>query len=278
MQPELIRIATASDAKLWPVVPTMLASVLRRASLPVEAHLLTRGIDAEERRRLERECRGPSLSLHCHACDGREYDAKLLAWTAVSTMDRIALPEIVAGDGRIIYLDVDIAVFADLAELMGHATGSRGIAAKASISTGFQTLGKAWASFANEEPLPAGSVDPDWRSFNAGVLVLDLGQLRELEFSAQCRRIVEAYHANDQLALALFARGEFVRLDPSWNVFVQQDEGSVKDWQILHWIGHHKPWAMGVRLHEEWWGELASWNELAAMAGKPVAAKLGPIP
>lgn len=275
MQPDTIRIATASDAKLWPVVATMLASVVRRASLPVEAHLLTRGIPDAERERLEIECKGPSLSLRCHACDGREYDAKLLAWTAVSTMDRIALPEIVDAGGPIIYLDVDLAVLADLAPLMGQETGARGIAAKASISGGFQTLGTAWASFANDRLPPEAEIDPDWKSFNAGVLVMDLDRLRELDFSAQCRSIVETYHANDQLALAMFARGEFARLDPSWNVFVRQDEGCIKDWNILHWIGSNKPWGMDVPLHGEWWGELTSWHELAAMAGGAVGSHRG---
>ncbi len=178
-----IRIALAADRNYWHLVPTLLGSVLRRTSDHVEAHVLTRDIESETLRHASARAKCARLTLHCHGCAWDLPDAKLLPWVTASTLDRLFLPQHLEDLNRVIYLDMDTIVLADLAPLMAVDCGSRGIAAKASVLENYRRLSDAFGAFGCGN---LGETATDCDCFNAGVLVLDLQTLRELNFTQTC--------------------------------------------------------------------------------------------
>lgn len=250
-----ILVAMSADAHHLRYLEPVWRSLARNTRSRVAVHLLGREMTAADARRLERLAREESISLHVHPTD------HLFAGTAAAlprhitraTLDRLWLPEILAGRNRAIYVDTDTLVLGDVAELFAQPTGESGLAAKPLISPGFKTFRRAARSWRAELPergeLGAGD---NWRVFNAGVLVLDLVRLRE---NGLCQRAVEAvlrYGWNDNLALSWAVRDGFSHLPAEWNVFVGQDHAAIAGPRLVHWIGERKPWNAEVPLGDLW--------------------------
>ena len=91
----------------------------------------------------------------------------------------------------------------------------------------------------------------DFRSFNAGVLVLDLERMRRDAFCEEFLPFAERYGMNDQEVLNCYAGPNRRELDAGWNRFPSQEP--VSDGYIVHWAGSAKPWGPEVvPLAEEW--------------------------
>ncbi len=173
----------------------------------------------------------------------------MLSHTAVSTMDRLLLPELLSDQKRIMYLDVDILIRSNLSALYKIALNGCAIAAKTSTyeiwSTGVRLVTKASLSLpfsrAWELRRQMHGLGPlQFSTFNAGVLVLDLDRLRRDKFTEFALPLIEQYAFNDQDALNLYARGKFVNLETKWNFVPNQDW--CEDPKIVHWAGPSKPW------------------------------------
>jgi len=172
---------------------------------------------------------------------------RLLPHTTAATMDRLYLPLLLPSTERVVYLDTDLIVLQDLAPLFDLALPDSGIGARPSIKEGYATLPdlvRAWAHPKHREAildeLVRSGAPATLRTFNAGVLVMDLEKLRRRSFVSATLDLVRRYGVNDQLAINLYTRGEFEPLDPSWNFFVGQDTGGAP--RIIHWAGPKKPW------------------------------------
>jgi lipopolysaccharide biosynthesis glycosyltransferase len=174
-------------------------------------------------------------------------DLRLLAHTTASTMDRLYLPTLLPDADRVVYLDTDLICLDDLAPLYELPLPESGIAAKPSVKEGYATLSdlvRTWAHPKARETILGeliGCGAPmSLRTFNAGVLVMDLGKLRRRSFVRTTLDMVRRFGVNDQLAINLYTKGEFEPLDSAWNVFVGQDASDAP--HIIHWAGPNKPW------------------------------------
>jgi len=164
-------------------------------------------------------------------------------------MDRLFLPELLPDCDKVVYLDIDILLQADVGELFDIELGDNVVAAK-------RTRLKTWANLVR--PITRGSLhlppEEAWlmrrrihgvgklttRTFNAGVLVLNLGLMRADRFTAENLYLVEKCWLNDQDVLNVYCRDRVHELDPSWNTVPSQD--SELDPRIIHWAGPTKPW------------------------------------
>jgi len=73
------------------------------------------------------------------------------------------------------------------------------------------------------------------------VLLLDLEKLRENNFEELVIYLVREYGIYDQVALNIYANGNYEELPASWNVFVGQENPIERN--IIHWVGGgNKPW------------------------------------
>ena len=174
-------------------------------------------------------------------------DLRLLAHTTAATMDRLYLPMLLPDADRVVYLDTDLICVDDLTPLYELALPESGIAARPSVKEGYATLPDLVTTWAPPEAretilceLVRSNAPASGRTFNAGVLVMDLQKLRRRSFVRTTLDMVKRFGVNDQLALNLYTKGEFEPLDPAWNVFAGQDTSDAP--HIIHWPGPKKPW------------------------------------
>ncbi len=174
-------------------------------------------------------------------------DLRLLAHTTAATMDRLYLPALLPDADRVVYLDTDLICVDDLTPLYELALPESGVAARPSVKDGYATLPDLVTTWAHPRAretilceLVRGGAPASLRTFNAGVLVMDLQKLRRRSFVRTTLDMVKRFGVNDQLAINLYTKGEFEPLDPAWNVFAGQETSDAP--HIIHWPGPKKPW------------------------------------
>jgi lipopolysaccharide biosynthesis glycosyltransferase len=150
-------------------------------------------------------------------------------------MDRLLPPEV----ERFAYLDADLYVRAPIENLLGIDLEGRTLAAAPEPGRHHLVLGddmrtRQW-SFDSADPY-----------FNSGVLVVDRARwgaarlpdfLESLVASGEIRRLF-----TDQDVLNLAFRGDFVRLDPRWNLTKPHPAVRSLDPFIIHYTTEQKPW------------------------------------
>ena len=149
------------------------------------------------------------------------------------TYVKIFLPEILSTTDEILYLDVDIWINGNIAELLNWHLSSP-IGAVPELGRNGETLfGKKTLSY-----------------FNAGVLRMSLRKLRQLDFTQKAITIIENrrnLEFQDQDVMNLIMRGRFDHLPPTFNVFNEllkfsSDLSAFSEPTIVHFNGPHKPW------------------------------------
>jgi lipopolysaccharide biosynthesis glycosyltransferase len=110
----------------------------------------------------------------------------------------------------------------------------------------------------------------DFPSINAGVLVLDLAQMRRDDFSRNFVPFVEAYGMNDQMVLNLYGGSRHALLPTEWNY--RPSHQQLDRPKLIHWAGRMKPWNQPLLPLAERWGEYAAAFEarLATLDRQPV--------
>jgi lipopolysaccharide biosynthesis glycosyltransferase len=245
---ERVDICFAFDSKMAEFVETTVRSVCMASSQPIRFHFLTREVTAETLEHLA--ARLPDCEIQTYRMDPIQYKGlRLLSHTTVSTMDRLLIPEILKEVDRVIYLDVDVVARNDIAELWRTPMADAPLAARLSIykewkrgvSLSFEIAERydeADARSLRNYIFNTGSVDFD--CFNAGVLLMNLRRMRAEQFCATAAHLVDTWGLHDQYVLNIYARGNFVRLDPRWNHFPTQEFQTNP--HIVHFIGPVKPW------------------------------------
>lgn len=154
------------------------------------------------------------------------------------TFVKIFLPEILSTTDEILYLDVDIWINRNIAELLNWQLSSP-IGA-------VPELGRNGENLFEKKTL---------NYFNAGVLRMSLRQLRQLDFTRKAITIIEE-HRNlefqDQDVMNLVMRGRFDHLPPTFNVFNEllkfgSDLSALSEPTIVHFNGPHKPWNSKIK-------------------------------
>lgn len=185
---------------------------------------------------------------------------------ARATFYRIHIDEILSNHKKVIYIDCDTIVLADLAELWNQNMEGKAVAAapdlimKSFVNTGTPSMKETGALSSKlylKEYLGMGEYYDDY--FQAGVIVFDLEKYSSLEISnkAHTELISKKHWFLDQDILNKHLVGNVRFIDTSWNcVNVSGDISSnlEKKWKIkcnedlnlpkiIHYAGYHaKPW------------------------------------
>ena len=181
-------------------------------------------------------------------------DYRQTARLPLSSCYRLLLPRILPAYGKIVYIDVDVAVCRDLGELYETDVGDNWFAAAKDVVYNTKPEYVFWAAkwgFA------------EWDGYvNAGVLVMNLERFRREPVFDRLKEIVfEAAKWNcDQDALNFVCKGAIALLDPRWNVQLgdyclkkQLDLTGDEMW-VAHFTGGQKPWAFPARRYSHlWW-------------------------
>lgn len=280
-----INVCTACDKNLVRYLPTLLNSISQNTSTQVSFFLLARDISDKMKKRLSR-IYFPNIKLNIIDVKSNFFGTKLklLEYTTVSTMDRLFLCSIFPKMKKVIYLDMDLVVNADLAELYSLETPPRGVCARTCFAPPYNNMRGMIEVWIKNKNIRVDDfekqVNLECKCLNAGVLVLDLDKLRKNQFEEKMISLVKKYGFNDQISLNIYCCGDYNEIPPSWNVFAPYESPQEKS--IVHWIGRQKPWkGRGTALIEYWDKyyfpfDISTFAKLKTLAGRIFEKKIRP--
>lgn len=221
-----IDICMVSDENLFEFIPTVWTTIT--TTNPEHSfvfHLVHNVSDTEilEKLRTRMASLFPSVQANYYFAEWSASYSTTLQHVTAATMLRLFIPSLLANVSRVLYLDIDIVVMGDLTELWAMAIGPRGINIKTSIYPGYTTFN-------------------GHRAGNAGVMLMDLDELRKREFTRICLANHVNYGGHDQELINRYLEGDYNELADHMNVFVRQDDTTIKHpFTILHYAGGQKP-------------------------------------
>ena len=181
----------------------------------------------------------------------------------VMNFSRYYLGEIYPGLGKVIYLDADLVVRADVAELFHLASLEGHILAAVPDGTY-----EGWQEYTKRGSEHLRHIESDQLTFNAGIFVTDLSKwqeqevLKKLEGWIKIHRLdLETFYFGTQSILNLVFYRDFQPLPHAWNVhpmgwYDDIPEETIRNGKILHWSGRKKPW-LEEGLYKKYWIEYA---------------------
>lgn len=245
----VVETALALDQNLEDMIPVVLQSLVDHSNREINAHVMTRGLGDAFRSRMGKLF--PQINFTFYNFDDVHYgdDIALLSHISVSTMDRLFLPEMLKDLEKVLYLDIDILIQGDVGELYDLNLGEN-------VFAGKRTRLKTWANmirpitratlhFAPEKAWDVrkrlhDKADLTSRTFNAGILVLNLKLMRAENFTVEHMYLVEQCRMNDQDVFNIYSRDRVLEIDSEWNHVPSQDFNANP--KIIHWAGPAKPW------------------------------------
>lgn len=181
---------------------------------------------------------------------------------------RLLIPEIISAP-KVIYLDCDLIVQADIVELFELEIGASVVAGA------HDAIGEKYTL------MPQISGD---KYINSGVMVLNLESLRKNRFLETCTEIYNKFLAevtfSDQCIINKYSEGQKTLIDPCWNYYFfiydnlevspSNEPAEFQKAKILHFTGHIKPWSVNCPAHlgDRWW-EYANRLNLPNLERKP---------
>lgn len=157
------------------------------------------------------------------------------------TYARILVPDLLSNLDRVIYLDNDLLVYADLHELWQHDLNGAtiGCATWGNLSQSNDRL------FAAEQGMPS-----ERPYFNAGVLLIDVHKWNTLNCTNECMNIGLKYGSNlpsaDQTILNVLFGDSFSAVPRRFNTPVTASRAPLSDADIsdrvVHLVARPKPW------------------------------------
>ncbi|UDQ97658.1 glycosyltransferase family 8 protein [Lentisphaerota bacterium WC36G] len=229
MNKQTVKIAMASDDNYINLLIIALTSVIMNSSSNVHCYILTTGFSSENLAKLEKLKKLGNSEFSFEIITIKENDFKefpKVRKLGLMTNARLKIHRFIPDIDKILYLDCDIVAIADIAECFNH-------------------------EFANDElfgacmdyvsPQKAERIKVDYHSyFNAGILLMNLKKMREINFSKLCGDCLSDETLtvkNDQdLLNAVTSRAnlKWLRLAAHWNVFADVSFRKIKKTKLYH--------------------------------------------
>ncbi|NBI60426.1 glycosyltransferase family 8 protein [Lachnospiraceae bacterium] len=260
----VIPVVFAADEKYVPYLGVALYSLIKNVSLENEYQIfiLNTGLSVVQRKRLKQlETENVSINL----CDVSELvggkDIKTGAHFSQATAYRLLIDQLFPEYKKILYLDSDIIVRRDVAELYQTDIGENI----------FGAVRARLFPFTFEYVPKSLKVDiKDY--FNAGILVINVDLFAEYEIGKKGMEMLcqKQYLTADQDVLNILSAGYVEFIDGRWNVEWEHLTGIngvpviddtrkgtleyIQDPYIVHYTSHIKPWAHPeIELAEYFW-------------------------
>lgn len=163
---------------------------------------------------------------------------------------RLFIPTLFPQYEKGIYIDSDVIVQGDLAELYDTELGDNYLAACTDLSV--QQVPPLCQYMEQAVGVPRKQY------INSGVLLMNLQLLREKSLDQHFLRLLETYHfdciAPDQDYLNALCCGRIHYLDPVWNTMPSETAAPVPDARLIHYNLFSKPWCYdGIAYADAFW-------------------------
>ena len=176
-----------------------------------------------------------------------------------TTYYRLLIPNLYTQYDKAIYLDSDIVVLGDISELYNQDVENKLVGA---VPDGSVRKIKEFSDYVEKV---VGMFDYK-NYFNAGVLLMNLKEMREFEFQSKFLYLLENIKfsvAQDQDYLNRICKGRTKILDASWDVMPIPTESTMQknNIKIIHYNLIYKPWHFDNVLYQEYFWEYAKQTE-----------------
>ena len=184
-----------------------------------------------------------------------------------TTYFRLFLPELYPQFDKVLYLDSDIVILADVADLFHTDMGDNLVAA---APDDIIQNNKVFQDYAEKVV----GVAKYQNYFNAGILLMNLDALRKFDFQKKFLYLLETVKfsvAQDQDYLNRLCKGRVKILDYSWNRMpvMGKTEGKIN---LIHYNLGAKPWYFDNVVYQEYFWEYAKktefYNEIKELGTK----------
>lgn len=182
-----------------------------------------------------------------------------------TTYFRLFIPELYPQYDKALYLDSDIVILADIAELYNTDMGDNLVAA---APDDIIQKNKVFQDYAE---LVVGVAKYE-HYFNAGVLLMNLDELRKFRFQDKFTYLLETVKfsvAQDQDYLNRLCKGRVHLLSVAWDRMpIPTDEIKEEDIKLLHFNFACKPWHFEDVLYKEYFWKYAEKTEYIDLINK----------
>lgn len=259
---DVINIVLASDDNYAQHVAVLAASVLSNTKAQVNIHLLSDAISIERLNLINNTVQSWGSTLHIYDmssydCFDNLFTSGHISKAAYFRLD-IAniLPEEV---NKVIYMDVDLLVLRDIAELWQYDLQGRPLGA-------VSDYGIIASRRLMKQKQSVIGLQLHSKYFNSGVVIMDLEQWRKHGYAKQVIELAAAGDLphHDQDALNKVFMGNWMDLPLKWNVIPpvfnlfskillngnlrKNAIAARKDKAILHFAGRYKPWEFDLHM------------------------------
>ena len=244
---ERIQIAFTFDQNLVEYVPTVIRSIEANTSERTEYHLLVRGLSGDDMRGMKKML--PGTLINWHVMDRHLQDVGYIGLNdriTISSMDLCLLPDILPHIDKILYIDVDVVVLGNVADLYRWPLGDSPLGAVQGRTQGSwleHVLAKRYSADSIRVLRSSTSVSvPMYApSLTSGLLLLSLDMMRRDRFTSQAVENLAKFGFDDQTLFNLYACKDFLPLSESWSVHPSRYAESEMP-QLIQWAGAVKPW------------------------------------
>lgn len=181
---------------------------------------------------------------------------------SVETYYRLVIPDIMPDYKKILYLDADMIIEGDIANLFHTDIENKMLAAVKDIDIAGQiNLNPNVAEYIEKKL----GLESAFNYFQAGVLILNLEEIRKRITTSELLKLAQSYswRCHDQDVLNIVAKNSVIYLPQLWNTLMDWKEGGAsrmdilkmapinlfdeylearKTPQIVHFAGYQKPW------------------------------------
>lgn len=242
-----LHVVTGADDNYAPGVLVLIASAAWH-NPAARFTVLDMGISAGNRARID--ALGPLLGVQVSRIEiGADRFAAVpvtRAHLTRSTFLRLLIPDLMPHEGRVVYMDCDMAVTGDLGPLADMPLGDNLIAAVPDPSPDNRELASTGLARGNY--------------VNAGLLVMNLPLWRREKTAAACLSLLSDPRrpllSEDQSAVNIACRGRVLALPQAFNVYTDPAAWTPArlpdDIRVAHYVVNHKPWRADVAMGDIW--------------------------
>lgn len=258
MQNKTIPVFFTIDDNYAPFLSVALSSAIKNSS-PLRnyrAVILYEKLTEENRRRLSCLATDNFEISFVPMCKGLESITNRMSnrlrcdYFTLTIYFRLFIPAMFPEYDKAIYIDSDVVLLSDLAELYDTDIGDNYIGACRDLSV------------ADVPPLCSymeNAVGVDRHEYiNSGVLLMNLKKLREREIDKHFLNLLNTYHfdciAPDQDYLNALCHGKIYYLPEVWDTMPNDKQPPLKNAKLIHYNLFSKPWCYdGIQYGEYFW-------------------------